>query len=71
MPAPTVISVSGVHKSFRMPTHRVETLKERALHPLRSAEYAELRALEDVSCEMRAGEFVGIAGRNGPARPRS
>jgi ABC-2 type transport system ATP-binding protein len=68
MSAPTVIEVSGVHKSFRMPTHRVETLKERALHPLRSAEYAELRALEDVSCEMRAGEFVGIAGRNGSGK---
>jgi ABC-2 type transport system ATP-binding protein len=67
-PAPTAIEVRGVHKSFRMPTHRIETLKERALHPFKFAEYAELRALEDVSCEIKAGEFVGIAGRNGSGK---
>jgi ABC-2 type transport system ATP-binding protein len=65
---PVAIEMSGVHKSFRMPTHRVETLKERALHPLAATEYTELRALEDVSFEIGAGEFIGIAGRNGSGK---
>lgn len=64
----TAIALSGVHKSFRMPTHRVQTLKERALHPLRSIEYTELHAVEDVSLEIAAGEFFGIAGRNGSGK---
>jgi ABC-2 type transport system ATP-binding protein len=65
---PTAIQVSDVHKSFRMPTHRMETLKERALHPLAAADYTELRALKGVSFEVAAGEFMGIAGRNGSGK---
>jgi len=64
----TAIDVSGVHKTFRMPTHRVETFKERVTHPFRSVEYKELHALQDVSCEVKSGEFVGIAGRNGSGK---
>jgi ABC-2 type transport system ATP-binding protein len=66
--APTAIEVSGVHKSFRFPTHRIQTIKERALHPFKSVEYSELKALQDVSFEIAAGEFVGIAGRNGSGK---
>ena len=65
---PIAIEMSGVHKSFRMPTHRVETLKERALHPLAATEYMQLRALQDISFEIAAGEFMGIAGRNGSGK---
>jgi ABC-2 type transport system ATP-binding protein len=65
---PIAIEMSGVQKSFRMPTHRVETLKERTLHPFAATEYTELRALEDISFEVRAGEFMGIAGRNGSGK---
>jgi ABC-2 type transport system ATP-binding protein len=66
--APNAVEVRGVHKTFRMPTHRVETFKERVTHPFRSVEYTELRALWDVSCDIKAGEFVGIAGRNGSGK---
>jgi ABC-2 type transport system ATP-binding protein len=62
------IEVEHVHKSYRVPVHRVETFKERALHPFRSVEYSELRALEDVSFDIKAGEFFGIAGRNGSGK---
>ena len=62
------IEVEGVHKSYRVPVHRIETFKERALHPFRSVEYSELRALEDVSFDIKAGEFFGIAGRNGSGK---
>jgi len=63
-----VIEVEGVYKTFRVPTHRVDSFKERVTHPFRSVEYKELRALDDVSCDIKAGEFVGIAGRNGSGK---
>ena len=65
---PTVVSVEGVRKTFRVPTHRVNTFKERALHPLRMNSYHTLLALDDVSFEIRQGEFFGILGRNGSGK---
>src|SRR5258707_14669175 len=64
--APLAIQVEGLHKSFRIPTHRVDSLKERAVRPFSSREYRELHALDGVSFEIRKGEFFGIVGRNGP-----
>jgi ABC-2 type transport system ATP-binding protein len=66
--APAAIRVEDLHKAFRIPTHRVDSLKERAVHPFASREFRELRALDGISFEVRQGEFFGIVGRNGSGK---
>jgi ABC-2 type transport system ATP-binding protein len=62
------IRIEGLQKSFRLPRHQVQTLKERALHPFRRTAYDELRVLGGVSVEVGRGEFFGIVGRNGSGK---
>jgi ABC-type polysaccharide/polyol phosphate transport system ATPase subunit len=66
--APPAIRVEDLHKAFHIPTQRVDSLKERAVHPFASREYRELRALDGISFEVRQGEFFGIVGRNGSGK---
>jgi ABC-type polysaccharide/polyol phosphate transport system ATPase subunit len=67
-PRHTAIEVEGLEKTFRIPKHQVQTLKERALHPFRRQEYDELNVLRGVSFEIPNGEFFGIVGRNGSGK---
>jgi ABC-type polysaccharide/polyol phosphate transport system ATPase subunit len=63
-----VVRVHGVSKRYRIPHEQVNTLKERALHPFRGGGSEELLALDDVTFEVRQGEFFGIVGRNGSGK---
>jgi ABC-type polysaccharide/polyol phosphate transport system ATPase subunit len=66
-PPQVAIEVSGVEKTFRIPTQRVDSLKER-LTTFSQPGYRELYALRDVSFEVERGEFFGIVGRNGSGK---
>jgi len=66
--APTILEVRDVAKTFRVPEHRIDTFKERAVHPFSQPNYRELKALENVTFDVRRGEFFGIVGRNGSGK---
>jgi ABC-2 type transport system ATP-binding protein len=65
---PVSVQAQGLHKTFRIPDQRVDTLKERVAHPTRRVQYRELRALRGIDFEVHKGEFFGIVGRNGSGK---
>ena len=68
MSPPVAIEVRDVSKTFRIPTNRIVTLKQRVLQPFEGQQYRTLRALDDVSIDVHRGEFFGIVGRNGSGK---
>jgi ABC-type polysaccharide/polyol phosphate transport system ATPase subunit len=66
--SPTAIRVTGLSKTFRVPEHRVHTLKERAMHPLRRTKFDVFQVLREIDFEVTTGEFFGIVGRNGSGK---
>ena len=66
--APVVIEARGLDKTFRIPEHRVDSLKERVTRPLHASSTAITEPLRGVSFDVHQGEFFGIVGRNGSGK---
>jgi lipopolysaccharide transport system ATP-binding protein len=62
------IKVSGVSKTFRIPHEKVSSLRGAAVNVFKKSSYEEFKALDDVSFEVKKGEFFGIIGRNGSGK---
>ena len=67
-PPAVAVEVRGLKKSFRIPTQRIDTLKERATQLFSRTEDRELRALRGIDFDIHRGEFFGIVGRNGSGK---
>jgi len=63
------IKVDHVSKTFRIPHEKVTSLRSAAVGVFsRKKGYEEFKALDDVSFEVKKGEFFGIIGRNGSGK---
>lgn len=62
------IKVSSVSKTFRIPHEKITSVKGAVTSLFRSGGYEEFKALDDVSFEVKKGEFFGIIGRNGSGK---
>lgn len=65
---PLAIQIEDLRKTFRIPTHRVDSFKERLVRPFAGRDFRELKALDGISFDVRKGEFFGIVGRNGSGK---
>ena len=60
------ISVSNLHKSFKLPTEQSFGLKQAIFNRMRGIKgYREQKVLKGLDFTVKKGEFLGIVGRNG------
>lgn len=62
------IKVSHVSKTFRIPHEKVTSVRGAVTSLFNTGGYEEFKALDDVSFEVKKGEFFGIIGRNGSGK---
>ncbi len=63
-----IITVKNVSKTFKLPTERVDSLRDKIFGVFKNNNYREFKALENISFEVKAGEFLGIIGKNGSGK---
>lgn len=62
------IKVDHISKTFEIPQEQRNTIREKLIGFRKKTIYEKYNALEDVSMEIRRGEFFGIIGRNGSGK---
>jgi len=66
----TAVSVADVTVRYRMPTERINTLKERVVRSItrRTVAYTEFTALSHINLQVKRGEAIALIGRNGAGK---
>jgi ABC-type polysaccharide/polyol phosphate transport system ATPase subunit len=64
----TAIKAEHISKTFLVPREKGDTFREHLLHIRKKNRYESFHALQDVSFEIRKGEFFGIIGKNGSGK---
>lgn len=63
------ISVKNLSKSFRLPHERISGIKQGVINLFRNNRgYEEQKVLDNISFDIKKGEFFGIVGRNGSGK---
>ena len=62
------LKVENVSKTFNIPREKIKSLRSAFVNVFRKNTYEEFKALDDVSFEVKKGEFFGIIGRNGSGK---
>jgi ABC-2 type transport system ATP-binding protein len=69
-PNDLAIVVNDVSVRYKLPTERINTLKEQVIRQItrRTVKYNEFWALRNVSLQVRRGDAVALVGRNGAGK---
>lgn len=62
------IKVNGVSKTFTIPHEKISTLRGAFVSAFKPKTYEKFKALDNISFEVKKGEFFGIIGRNGSGK---
>lgn len=63
-----MIKLSNISKTFRIPTEKQDSLRERFVNLKFRQNYKQLQAVNDINLEVQAGEWLGIIGANGSGK---
>lgn len=69
MKSEIALKVTNIHKKFNLPTEKSWGLKQVIFNRLKGVKgYTEQKVLQNISFEVKKGEFLGIVGRNGSGK---
>jgi len=62
------IKLNNVSKTFVIPHEKINTLRGAFINVFKGRTYEKFKVLDDISFEVKKGEFFGIVGRNGSGK---